>query len=368
MSHRDSHDVVVVGAGASGLAAATLLHAAGRDTACLEARDRIGGRLLSAAASDPGRSLDLGATWFWSGEERVRDLAARGGVTTFDQHLAGDTLLQDTTGVRRLAGNLLDAPARRFTTGSRSLASALAAALPAGTVRLNSPVTAIHPDGREGLAVRTPDGVLRAEHVVLALPPALAVECIGFGDALPADLVRLARSTPVWMGAVVKVVAQYPSAFWRERGLAGAAFSRTGPLQEVHDMSGPAGRPAALFGFAHARTVRPGFDQAVRAQLAQLFGPAAATPDALYVQDWSAERWTSPSSVQRLDDHSLLGHRLYQRPALHGRLHWASTETATEHAGHIEGALASGERAALAVLAASSTASEPGTGAISAAT
>ncbi|MEU4893055.1 FAD-dependent oxidoreductase [Streptomyces sp. NPDC044780] len=38
------------------------------------------------------------------------------------------------------------------------------------------------------------------------------------------------------------------------------------------------------------------------------------------------------------------------RPALGGRLHWASTETATGHAGHIEGALLSGERAARAIL------------------
>ncbi|WP_399120269.1 FAD-dependent oxidoreductase [Streptomyces sp. KM273126] len=42
---------------------------------------------------------------------------------------------------------------------------------------------------------------------------------------------------------------------------------------------------------------------------------------------------------------------LYRQPALGGRLHWASTETAAaEHAGHIEGALAAGERAARAVL------------------
>ncbi len=75
--------------------------------------------------------------------------------------------------------------------------------------------------------MQTPDGTLRAEHVVLALPPALAVEYIDFGNTLPAGLLRLARATPVWMGAVAKVVAPYPSAFWRERGLAGAAFSRT---------------------------------------------------------------------------------------------------------------------------------------------
>ncbi|MFI1831827.1 hypothetical protein [Streptomyces olivaceoviridis] len=62
--------------------------------------------------------------------------------------------------------------------------------------------------------------------------------------------------------------------------------------------------------------------------------------------------------------HSLFGHPLSQRPALGDRLHWASTETATERAGHIEGALSSGERAALAVLAVPSGADEPGTGVI----
>ncbi|MFF9485528.1 FAD-dependent oxidoreductase [Streptomyces sp. NPDC014676] len=151
-------------------------------------------------------------------------------------------------------------------------------------------------------------------------------------------------------GAAVKVVARYSTAFWREDGLAGAAFSRIGPLQEIHDMSGADGRPAALFGFAHARTVRPGFEDAVTAQLGACFGPAAASPEAVYVQDWSRETWTAPPSVQSLSDYSVFGHDFYQRPFLDGRLHWASTETATDHAGHIEGALHSGERAARAVL------------------
>ncbi|GHC94798.1 FAD-dependent oxidoreductase [Streptomyces violaceochromogenes] len=355
MSHQESYDVIVIGAGASGLAAATALHAAGRDVVTLEARDRIGGRLLSAPTVRPERALDLGATWFWDGEERVRTLAARSGIDTFEQHLAGDTMLQETTGIRRLTGNLIDAPSRRFAAGAQSLTSALAAELPTGTLRVDTPVTAIHPNGQGGLDVLTPADTLHAEHVILAVPPALALERIDFADALPADLVRLAQATPVWMGAVAKVVAHYPTAFWREDGLAGAAFSRTGPLQEIHDMSGPDGEPAALFGFAHARTVRPGFEQAVTAQLDRLFGPAAATPEALHVQDWSGERWTAPSTVQRLADYSLFGQRLYLRPALGGRLHWASTETATEYAGHIEGALAAGERAARAVLAAPSS-------------
>lgn len=352
MIHTATHEVIVIGAGASGLAAATALHAAGLDTLCIEARDRIGGRLLSSTASAPGPGLDLGATWFWDGEHRVRELAARHGIATFDQHLAGDTLVQETTGIRRLHGNLIDVPALRFAAGAHTVAAALAVALPAGTVQMDTPVTGVHPEGEGRLAVRTTGGSLSAEHVILAVPPALAIERIDFADALPADLVHLAQATPVWMGAAAKVVAHYPVPFWRQSGLAGAALSRTGPLQEIHDMSGPGGRPAALFGFAHARTLRPGFEQAVTDQLAQLYGPAAATPDRLHIQDWSQEQWTSPADVQHLADYSLFGHPLYQRPALGGRLHWASTETATDHAGHIEGALAAGGRAARTVLAA----------------
>jgi monoamine oxidase len=348
MVQHDGHDVVVVGAGIAGLAATAALVAAGRDTVCLEARERVGGRLLSTTAQ-PG-ALDLGATWFWDGERRVADLVARLGIGTFEQHLAGDAVVQDATGVRRLPGNPLDAPARRFTPGAEDLARVLAAELPAGVVRLDSPVSAIRPGPTGCVDIRTPNSVLHAEHVVVAVPPALALARIDFGSELSPELVGLARATPVWMGAVAKVVAGYPFAFWREAGLAGAAVSRTGPLQELHDMSGPGGRPAALFGFAPAEALGPGSEQAVTAQLAQLFGPAAAEPETLHIQDWSGERWTAPPAVHRLADYSLFGHPLYQRPALDGRLHWASTETAARYAGHIEGALAAAERAVTASL------------------
>ncbi|RGC65265.1 Putrescine oxidase [Micromonospora sp. MW-13] len=343
-----SHDVVVVGAGAAGLTTTAALHAAGLDTVCLEARDRTGGRL--ATTSD---ELDLGATWFWDGEPRVAALTVRLGIAVFEQHRAGDAIAERPTGMQRVAGNPIDVPAYRYRPGAAALTAGLAAQLPDRVLRLSTPVTAIRSDD-DTVEVHTDAGRLHAGHVVLAIPPALAVAGIDFHGALEPQLVRLAEATPVWMGGVVKVVATYHAPFWRAAGLAGAAISWTGPLREIHDMSGPDGMPAALFGFAPAAAAGPGFATAVTTQPARLFGRQAAQPETLHVQDWSAERWTSPPGTQHLMDYGLFGHPVYQQAALAGRLHWASTETATVHAGHVEGALLAGERAAHAVLAACS--------------
>jgi monoamine oxidase len=54
-------DVLVVGAGAAGLAAASMLAAAGKGVCVLEARDRVGGRIYSRIEPDVPIALELGA-------------------------------------------------------------------------------------------------------------------------------------------------------------------------------------------------------------------------------------------------------------------------------------------------------------------
>jgi monoamine oxidase len=73
-------DVVVIGGGAAGIAAARRLHDAGVDCLLLEARDRLGGRAFTDARS--GYPLDLGAGWLHSANVNPwTEIAAKQGKT-----------------------------------------------------------------------------------------------------------------------------------------------------------------------------------------------------------------------------------------------------------------------------------------------
>jgi monoamine oxidase len=81
-------DVVIVGAGLAGLAAARTLTAAGVDVIVLEARERVGGRAYTRPASD-GTLLDLGAQWIGPTQQRIAALAEAIGATTFPTYVDG---------------------------------------------------------------------------------------------------------------------------------------------------------------------------------------------------------------------------------------------------------------------------------------
>ena len=331
------------------MATARVLQAEGRRVVVLEARDRVGGRLHSVSVGDAG--LDLGATWFWPNEPRVMSLIDELGLDAHPQYITGDALYQVPGGVHRMAGNPIDVPSGRLKGGMQSLAEAMAGSLSEETVRLDHVVTRVR-DGGEVLIVEGDFGVMEARHVVVAMPPGLATHTLEFEPDLPESIRRVAEIVPVWMGAMTKVVVRYERAFWRDGGLAGAVMSHVGPMREVHDMSGPSGRPAALFGFAPplamgAPTVT---EEAVRAQLREVFGAEAPEPSEITVFDWRLEPFTTPPGSESRQAYETYGHPAFQTAAMDGRLHWASTETAREFPGHIEGALAAGARVAAAIV------------------
>ncbi len=85
-------DVVVVGAGLSGLAAARDLAAAGRSVRVLEARERVGGRTLTE--SHDGTAFDLGAQWIGPGQDRTLRLCDALGVKRFETWVTGQRTVE----------------------------------------------------------------------------------------------------------------------------------------------------------------------------------------------------------------------------------------------------------------------------------
>lgn len=85
----ESADVVIIGAGLSGLYAAREVLRAGLEPLVLEADDRVGGRILTERIA-PGIEVEIGAQWIGDTHHRMRALAAELGIDTFEQYDDGE--------------------------------------------------------------------------------------------------------------------------------------------------------------------------------------------------------------------------------------------------------------------------------------
>jgi monoamine oxidase len=108
MTESPEADVAIVGAGLAGLVAARQIAAAGARPLVIEARDRVGGRLLNEEIRD-GKVVEVGGQWIGPTQERLGALAAELGVGTFPTHDEGRHLIEMGSRLTSYTGALTDA-------------------------------------------------------------------------------------------------------------------------------------------------------------------------------------------------------------------------------------------------------------------
>ncbi|WP_216829659.1 flavin monoamine oxidase family protein [Alkalihalobacterium elongatum] len=95
-------DVVIVGAGLSGLTAAIELKKQNISFAILEARPRVGGRIFSLM--EKGFGLDLGAQWISVHHERIKQLITEFNLETISTNQKGKTIYEQRGRVKEVNG------------------------------------------------------------------------------------------------------------------------------------------------------------------------------------------------------------------------------------------------------------------------
>ncbi|XP_051541667.1 probable flavin-containing monoamine oxidase A [Myxocyprinus asiaticus] len=457
----ESCDIVIVGAGLSGLSAAQCLQKRNKllKVLVLEAKDRVGGRTLTQdlPAANGSDRWDMGGQWVASTQTHVMDLIREFGVEVYPQfaegkkvhHMGGphakittytssipsysplvmldfaqflwriDRLTKTisvedpmsspnaelfdsmslhsymeqhlwTTEIKEELGlcsravfgmepaqmsflyflmysaaaggalQLLEttpgaAQEFRVKGGTQQLSEKLMEQIGKELVRLGSPVTSICQNA-ENVEVKTATGTIICKAVIVTCPPHMAAQ-IRYNPALPAERQRLSQCMPV--GHLIKFIITYPTAFWREKGFSGEIVTRPYkdcPLSVTFDATSPRGSPA-LVGFIAGAQAHDWCDremeerrEAVISKLVKYLGPEASSYIHYEEKDWAKEEYSGGCPVNVMAP----GMLTYYHPSLRkpfGRIHWAGTETATKWCGYLSGAIQSGQRAAMEVLA-----------------
>lgn len=355
--------VAIIGGGLAGLCAGKLLHSAGINFLLLEARERLGGRILSVdqngSPSEDG--FDLGPSWFWPEMQPataavVKDL----GLDTFPQHSEGDVIFQRMSRETpwRYRPTQQEPRSMRIAGGAGTLVRSLEKEFPRERILLGARVEHVKLGSTYStLTYSMTDGAeqgIVAEQVIAAIPPRLLAE-ISFSPSMDAAAIDRWRATPTWMAPHAKFFAVYDRPFWREAGLSGTAQSLAGPLAEIHDATTASGK-AALFGFpavgADARLAMgdAALKRACLDQLARLFGPEALEPQATLLKDWAADPLTATAQDQSGGGHPDASAGPWVTGAWRQRLSLGGSETSPVEPGYMAGAVVAAELAVTEVM------------------
>lgn len=165
------YDFIIIGGGLSGLYTAAYLEKVGHNYLLLEARSRLGGRILSSAslaANSQHDQFDLGYLGFWPKmNHRVMRLVDNLSLPIVEQYETGDMLIEQAgqAGIRQVSNQFFSSPqSMRVSGGMAQLVAGVAKLLNPENIKYEHQVHAVSHNEAQGYSV---DVIHQAELLTL---------------------------------------------------------------------------------------------------------------------------------------------------------------------------------------------------------
>lgn len=337
-------DIVIIGAGLTGLTLAYFLAKKNYDFVILEARDRIGGRIFTKENKNTP-PIELGATWFAKQHTKVLNLLKELNLELFEQELGTTAIYEPISTsppqIVELPKN--QTPSYRLKNGTNKLINALNNTINPNQILLNQIVNSITKTDSETL-VKTNNQNIKTKYIVSTLPPHLLENSINISPKLGEQFSLIADETHTWMGESIKISLIYKEPFWQKNNLSGTIFSNVGPIPEMYDHSNFLNNKYALKGFLNSNFFKLSKQERLEAVLKQLekyYGNKVRDYVAYEEMIWKKEIFTSYEYNDIILPHQNNGNSVFQKTYLDNSLFIAGTETSSEFSGYMEGAVRS---------------------------
>ena len=357
--NRPPKQIVIVGAGLSGLVAGYELTRAGHEVTILEARNRVGGRVLTLRTPfSDGHFAEAGAARIPPDHNLTLGYADHFGLTLDNFYPNSGLFVNYREGTRNIIptenflndgpwpGSVPHKEYLKIRQGSDKLPQAFSTHL-SGQIHLSMPVKSIE-QKKDSIVIRTADGTEFSADRALCTVPLTVLKKINFIPALSPEKEQAGNGGYNYADST-RVFIQFKNRFWENENLNAWGYSDWPEeiWQPTWDREGPKGVIMSYLRYSRAVELDQLSEEKrieqVLSRWDNIFPGAndqmeSGASHAWALEQWSGGAWASPSS----DQNQTLGSQIGKAE---GRIHFAG-EHASEYHGWMQGALVSGLRAA----------------------
>jgi len=338
------NDILIIGAGLSGLTLAYNLKKEGINCKVLESQNRMGGRIQTVygKANTP---MEMGATWFGGVHQNLLKLLEELDLGYFKQKESGIAVFETMSfePPHQYFVPESGSSSLRIKDGSYRIIEVLAEKIGIDNIQLETEITQIREEGEFIRLMDNNGQEYLCKLLIIAMPPRVFLGNVQITPKFPKVVWEVMQNVQTWMSGSVKFSVEYLSPFWTQKGYSGSVYSQSGLATEIYDHTNFEGSKFALKGFLNGSASSLTIEQRkirVIQQLEHYYGQEAT--QFLSYQDniWDGK------FIKSKDDGFLLphqnnGHPFLQQAHWGNKLFFAGAESGNQYGGYMDAAVGS---------------------------